>query len=297
MRTDPHTLDQEGPLVTVVTPAYNAGPYIKDTIESVLRQTYRNFELFIVDDGSTDNTADVIRTFSDPRIKYVYQKNSGQSAARNAAIAAARGTYIALLDADDLFYPEKLARQVAYMEAYPDCDFCYCKIYHFMSEAPSVRYYLAMEHPSGYLFDRLLVTNFINPLSVMVRKTVFEKHGAFEPKFPWADEQFLWLKLSYRKVKFGYLDEALGQCRLHQGSFTTRPSYFEQSQEQCLQIFGLMRSWMSEEEIKKYDIARLEEKTRRNIKIGKLIASKGPLGRFMQFLYMLNRRRRLKRVP
>ena len=284
------------PLVSIITPAYNAGPYIKDTIQSVLRQTYRNFEHIIVDDGSTDNTAEVVRAFTDSRIKYLYQKNSGQSTARNAAIAAAKGKYIALLDADDLFYPEKLAEQAAYMEMHPDCGFCYCKIYHFFSEAPAERYYLDMEHPSGYLFDRLLAVNFINPLSVVVRKEVFTKHGAFEPKFRWADEQYLWLKLAYKRVKFCYLDKALGQCRLHRESFTNRPLYFQGSQEQCLEILRLIKGWMSEEEARRYKIEKLEQKTRMRIVIGKIMAGENPFGRLVHSLYLYNRKRKLKKV-
>lgn len=263
---------------------------------SVLQQTYPYFEHIIVDDGSTDGTAKAIRSFRDERIKFLQQENSGQSAARNKAINLARGKYIAFLDADDIWFPEKLERQVAFMEENPDVDFGYCKIYHFQSEKPDTLYLMKMEHPSGYLFSQLLVSNFINPLSVMVKKEVFDKYGAFEPKFPSADEQYLWLKLSYRGVKFGYLDIALGKCRLHATSFTQRPSYYQTSQEQCLQIFGLMRQWMTKEEIEKYNLAMLEKKNRRNISIGKLIAARNPFGRLMHFVYLLNRRRRLHRV-
>ena len=286
----------EEPLVSVVTPAYNAGPYIQDAIQSVLRQTHRNFEHIIVDDGSADNTAEAVRSFTDPRIKYFYQKNSGQSAARNAAIAAAKGKYVALLDADDIFYPEKLEGQVAYMEAHPDCEFCYSKIHHFFHNDPTKKYYFALEHPSGYLFDELLVSNFINPLSAMVRRDVFAKHGAFEPRFRWADEQYLWLKLAYKKVKFCYLDKALGACRLHSESFTNRPFYFQGSQEQCLDILRLMRRWMTEEEARKYNMDKLEKKTRRRILIGKLMASNNLFGRLAHALYLYNRKRRLQAI-
>jgi glycosyltransferase involved in cell wall biosynthesis len=285
-----------GTLVSVITPAYNAGPYIKDTIESVLKQTYPHFEHIIVDDGSTDNTAEIVRSFTDSRVKYVYQKNAGQSTARNTAIAEAKGKYIALLDADDIFYPEKLREQVSYMEAHPDCDFCYCKVHHFFHETPDDRYYLNMEHPSGHVFNRLLVSNFINPLSVMVRKDVFQKHGGYEPRFRWADEQYLWLKFAYEKVKFCHLDKVLGACRLHQESFTNRPFYFQGSQEQCLEILDLMRSRMSEAEAKEYDLDALKKKTQRRIMIGKLMAGKNPFARILHFLYLLNRRRKLKKV-
>jgi len=290
-------IQNEEPLVSVVTPAYNAGAYIKNTIESVLRQTYQNFELLIANYGSTDNTDKVVRAFSDPRIKYLYQdKNNGQSASRNAALAVARGKYIAFLDADDLFYPGKLAEQVSYMEAHPECDFCYCKIYHFFTEDPKTLYHLEMEHPSGRIFERLLVNNFINPLSAMVRKEVFTKYGVFESKFWWADEQYLWLKLSYNKVNFCYLDKVLGQCRLHPNSFTNQPPYFKESQKQCLDILKLMRGWMSEAEIQRYGLEGLEKKIRMRIMLGRLMSGKNPFARILHSLYLLNRKRRLKKI-
>ena len=182
------------------------------------------------------------------------------------------------------------------MESHPDCEFCYCKVHHFYHERPRDRYYFTMDHPSGYLFDKLIVSNFINPLSVMVRREVFERHGAFEPKFRWADEQYLWLKLAYKKVKFCYLDKALGACRLHPESFTNRPFYFQGSQEQCFEILELFRKSMTAEEITRYNMDELEAKTRKRIAIGKLMAGKGPFARFLHFLYILNRRRRLKKV-
>ncbi|RJQ29496.1 glycosyltransferase [Candidatus Parcubacteria bacterium] len=284
------------PLVSIITPAYNAGAYLGDTIRSVLAQTYSSFEHIVVDDGSTDDTAKVVRAISDPRIKYLYQKNSGQSSARNAGIAAAKGKYIAFLDADDLFLPGKLSEQVNYLETNPNCDFCYCKIYHFFHDEPDRLYYLKMEHPSGYLFGRLLMTNFINPLSAVVRRDIFEKHGAFEPSYRWADEQYVWLKLSYRKVRFCYIDKVLAYYRLHRQSFTNRPRYFLESQKECLQILKVVKTWMSEAEVEEYQINKLERKRRIRIVLGMLMASGNLLTRPLLALYLLNRRRKLKYV-
>mgnify|MGYP001576085848 CR=1 FL=1 len=286
----------EKPLVSVITPTYNAGAYLRDTIRSVLGQTYSNLEHIIIDDGSTDDTAEVVRAFSDPRVKYFHQKNSGQSAARNAGIAAAKGEYVALLDADDFFLPDKLSEQVGYLEAHPDCGFCYCKVYHFFHNDPGKTYYFAMENPSGYLFDKLLMSNFINPLSVVIRKDLLEKYGGFEPAYRWIDEQYLWLKLAYRKVKFCYLDKALGYCRLHKESFTNRPQYFQKSQEEYLKILQLIKTWMSETEISTYNLHKLEQKLKVRVALGKLIAGGNVFARLLHALYLLNRRRRLKHI-
>lgn len=104
-------------LVSVVMPAYNTGKYIKDSIESVLVQTYQNWELLIIDDASTDNTADVIASFNDSRIKYFKnEKNLGGALSRNRALREAKGKWIAFLDSDDIWLPEKLERQISFMQ-------------------------------------------------------------------------------------------------------------------------------------------------------------------------------------
>ena len=111
------------PLVSVITAAYNAEAYIAETIQGVLSQTFHDWEYIVVDDGSTDGTARVVQSF--PEITYVYQHNQGVAAARNTALAYASGKYIALLDADDVWLSEKLALQVAAMQAYPGAGLCY----------------------------------------------------------------------------------------------------------------------------------------------------------------------------
>lgn len=113
------------PLVSVVIPAYNAVRFLPDSIPSVLTQTWTDLELIVVDDGSTDGTAACVRTFDDPRIRLVSQANRGLAGARNGGIRAARGRYIAFLDADDLWHPEKLARHVQHLQAQPDVGVSY----------------------------------------------------------------------------------------------------------------------------------------------------------------------------
>jgi glycosyltransferase involved in cell wall biosynthesis len=113
------------PLVSVVIPAFNAARFLTGSIPSVLAQTWNDFELIVVNDGSTDSTADCVRTFADPRIRLVTQANRGLAGARNAGIRAARGTYIAFLDADDLWHPEKLARHVQHLQSRPGVGVSY----------------------------------------------------------------------------------------------------------------------------------------------------------------------------
>ena len=114
--------------ISVVIPAYNHGRFLREAIDSVLAQTYAPLEIIVVDDGSTDDTEQIVRSYGD-RVRYIRQQNAGVGAARNNGIANARGEYVAFLDSDDLWLPEKLAVQVEYMRRHPECAACavpYC---------------------------------------------------------------------------------------------------------------------------------------------------------------------------
>lgn len=108
------------PEASVMIPAYNSAALIGDVIRSVLMQTYPNFEIIVVDDGSTDGSRDVVAAFNDQRIRYHYQENHGVAVARNTGIAHSRGQHIAFLGADDLFLPHKLMQQVPVLESQPE---------------------------------------------------------------------------------------------------------------------------------------------------------------------------------
>lgn len=116
--------DSPAPVVSVITPAYNAARYVEHTLESAVRQTFADFELLLVDDGSTDQTREIAERYArrDPRIVVMCQANRGIASARNAAMARARGRYFALLDSDDLWFPTYLAEQIAILEQRPDID-------------------------------------------------------------------------------------------------------------------------------------------------------------------------------
>jgi glycosyltransferase involved in cell wall biosynthesis len=120
------------PLITVVIGAYNAERYLGEAIESVLAQTYRNLELIVVDDGSTDRTGEIAASYGDP-VRCIRQENGGMAASRNRAIPEARGDYLAFLDADDRFPPEKLEQQLAAFEADAELDVVYGHVTEFLS--------------------------------------------------------------------------------------------------------------------------------------------------------------------
>jgi glycosyltransferase involved in cell wall biosynthesis len=120
------------PLVSVIIGAYNAARYLGEAIDSVLAQTHRNLELIVVDDGSTDGTGEVARSYGAP-VRCIPQENGGMAAARNRAIPEARGSYLSFLDADDRFPPDKLRSQLAVFEAQPELDVVYGHVTEFLS--------------------------------------------------------------------------------------------------------------------------------------------------------------------
>src|SRR3989338_565172 len=241
--------------------------------------------MIIVDDGSTDETRSVISSVGDMRIKYIYQENKGQSWARNTAIAAARGRYIAFLDADDFFLPTKLEEQVRYLEEHPECGLSYCKILHFFEDDAQQLYYFALPHPSGFIFEDLLRTSFINPLTVVLRKSILDAHGSFEPNFRRVDEQYLWLKLAYHTVQFCYLDKPLGLYRVHSESLSNEAVYFIETEQTLLKLFEHMRGWMSVEEVERHGLDAAERRVRKRILFGKLIAGKRIFSRAIRAWY------------
>ena len=118
-------IQEKALLVSVVMPAYNVEKYVEEAVHSILAQTFCDFEFIIVDDGSTDRTHDILRSFSDPRIRLIFnEKNEGNYPARNRGCRLARGKYIAVMDADDVAMPERLEKQVKYMEEHPDVLAC-----------------------------------------------------------------------------------------------------------------------------------------------------------------------------
>lgn len=118
--------------VSVLIPTYNRARFLPDAIGSVLDQTFRDFELIVVDDGSTDGTEELVRRF--PEVRYVRQEHAGISAARNRALAEAGGGLITWLDSDDVWSREKLEKQVAYLDAHPECGLVFCRLHCFLDD-------------------------------------------------------------------------------------------------------------------------------------------------------------------
>lgn len=286
------------PLVSIIMPAYNAARYIKETIESVLTQSYSNWEMIIVDDGSTDNIAEIIKEYSekDARIQYIYQTNKGQSSARNRGIKEAQGKYIAFLDADDLFLPAKLEEQVKFLENNSECGVSYCKIYHFLNDNKQQLFYNPQPNYSGDIFERVLTQNFINPLAVVLRKEVLDKYGAFKEDWRRVDEQYLWVKLSFNKVKFYYLDKVLAYYRVHRQSLSNQAQYLVETSEKYLELIDLVEKWKNDDNFTQKALLPLRKKIKKNLYWGKLMVGGGLVSKILLVLYNLRMRLKVKKI-
>ena len=188
------------PLISVVIPTYNRGWIIAEAIESVLAQDFKNFQLIVVDDGSTDNTREIIR-FYERDIILISQDRQGVSAARNSGIAAAAGRFIAFLDSDDIWQPEKLSVQVEFFNNHPEAFICQTEeiwIKNGLRINPKKRH----KKPSGMIFEPSLSLCLVSPSAVMMRQSLFEIVGLFDERLPACEDYDLWLRVGCRHPVF-----------------------------------------------------------------------------------------------
>jgi glycosyltransferase involved in cell wall biosynthesis len=206
------------PKVTIAIPAYNAELWLRDTLDSALAQTFPAHEIIVVDDGSKDGTEAVTRSFGD-RVRYVRQPNQGVSAARNTAIREATGDWIAFLDSDDLIVPEKLAKQVAVIEANSQLVVVYSAFSYLYSNGTSQR---TPVFPAVDLWPGLRYRTPILPSTAMIRRSALEEVGGFSTEYHYAEDWELWLRLVRRYTKKAFQDvpEALTIYRCWENNAT-----------------------------------------------------------------------------
>jgi glycosyltransferase involved in cell wall biosynthesis len=210
------------PKVSVIIPSYNHGQYISEAIHSVLDQTMQDFEIIVVDDGSTDNTAAVLQTFQD-QIRYVRRRTpSGPGAAKNCGIRLSEADYIATLDADDIWFPQKLDAQVQLMDARPEVGLCFANVYNFDTNSrqtwPQSGFDLLSPH-SGHVLGQLLCQNFIPSQSVMIRRKCLARVGLFDESLRIGEDWHLWLRLA-AAYRVDYLNMPVAGRRLHNANLT-----------------------------------------------------------------------------
>jgi len=192
--------------ISVIIPTYNRENSLERAIESVLTQTYHNFELIIIDDGSTDNTSRIIKKYK-KKIPYFYQLHSGVSSARNLGLEKSEGTWVAFLDSDDYWLPQKLARQMQCLSENPQwlvmqTDEKWIRNGSFVNPMNKHRKY------SGWIFPQCLPLCIVSPSAVIIHQKVFNDVGVFDESLPVCEDYDLWLRIAL-KYEIGLLPEKL----------------------------------------------------------------------------------------
>jgi glycosyltransferase involved in cell wall biosynthesis len=184
------------PTVSVVLPTFNRRGFLQQAVESVLAQTRPADELIVVDDGSTDDTADLLAGYGD-RLMVIRQDNRGVSAARNAGIRRAKGAFVALLDSDDYWLPEKLEAQLSFFERHPDAMLCQTEET-WMRNGKRVNPKNRHRKYSGMIFEKTLPLCLVSPSAVMIRKELFREVGLFDESLPACEDYDMWLRISWK---------------------------------------------------------------------------------------------------
>jgi len=189
-------MNQNIPVISVVIPVYNGAKTIKETIESVLQQTYQNFELIVINDGSQDETLAVINSIQDQRVKVFSYSNAGLSASRNRGFARSCGEFIAFLDADDLWTEDKLADQLAALQQNPQAAVAYSWTDHIDENSKFLRP-ASYSSCNGNVYERLLIGNFlVSGSNTLIRAQALSKVGGFDESLNSAEDWDMWLRLA-----------------------------------------------------------------------------------------------------
>jgi len=200
-------------LVSVVVPVYNGERYLAEALRSILEQEYRHFELIVVDDGSTDGSAEIARSFDG--VRYIYQRNQGISSAWNSGIAASKGEFIAFLAQDDLWTPHKLGVQVHYMLSHPHLQYTIAKMMYFLEPGCPI--------PLGFrkeLLDEDHVACVVE--TMLARKALFDAIGGFDTSLACAQDVDWFARAKDADTPMAVIPEVLLHQRIHDDNFTYR---------------------------------------------------------------------------
>jgi len=199
-------LTKENPIISVIMPVYNSQDTVYHSVKSVLNQTYKNFEFIIVNDGSTDKSEDIILSFQDERIKYFKTKHKGRSSASNYGISKAAGEYVARIDSDDMFFPDKMTKQMKYIELHPETDVIFCWSIFYEDKGP-LRFWRCPESDTKIKY-RLMYLNPINHSSVVCKKSMLLEIHGYDEKLDVNEDYDLWIR-ARKQSKFYCMQEYL----------------------------------------------------------------------------------------
>lgn len=225
--------------VSVIIPTYNCSHYLVNAIDSVLAQSFQDFEILVVDDGSFDETPAVMRRYGPP-LRYIRQANGGVARARNRGIAESRGRYVAFLDADDTWYPYKLERQLAALKAYPGHGVCYSD-YIVVDSALIPITDRHESHLPANLESLLTCGNVVGSIcTVLAERTLFDEVGGFDPELSQCADWDMWVRLALRS-RYLYIDEPLATYRQHATNMSRSVLLLEKDSHRVLQKGFSMR--------------------------------------------------------
>lgn len=251
------------PGVSVVMPAYNAEKYLREAIDSILAQTYTDFELIIVNDGSTDSTKKIIQSYTDSRIRYIEnEQNSGICVTLNKGLDAARGRYIVRMDSDDIAMPERLSTQIAYMDTHPNIGASGCDIEVFGEDINS--YVFEQLHSSDDCVAGLLFNPCVAHPSVIIRKSVLSEHSiVYEDKFRGLEDFKMWWEIA-KYSQLCNLNKTLLKYRFHKGQETRNVKYSTIVSSNCFralryEAFGVSLSNEEKEIVNNYSLGEYQQ--------------------------------------
>lgn len=216
-----NTGDDRMPKVSVIMPAYNAEKYIAEAIDSILNQTFADFEFIIIDDGSKDNTVEIVKSYSDKRIRfYQNEHNMGVAATLNRGIELATGEYIARMDSDDISLPERFEKQIYVLDNDKKIAVCAGNAIVFSKESQYITQLPLKDREIKY--NLFISSPFVHP-SVMIRKSVLDSSNIrYESEFDGREDYRMWMKISLLDYKLLNIDEPVLKYRIHTGQVTQK---------------------------------------------------------------------------
>jgi glycosyltransferase involved in cell wall biosynthesis len=231
--------DGDLPKVSVILPTYNRAHLIGRAIESVLNQTYRDFELLIIDDGSIDDTEKVVKSFTDKRISFIkHERNKGAAAARNTGIHLARGEFIAFQDSDDEWLPEKLERQInKFGEVSADVGVVYCG-YVAVSQQTNREIFRSIPMERGKIYPRILQGCITGTFTPLIKRVCFDKAGFFDEILPTCQDWDMWIRIS-RYYEFDFIPDVLVRIYIHGSQISTDLAAKIKGKEKILEKYRL----------------------------------------------------------
>lgn len=241
-----HIEKNRQPLVSVVLPVYNAEKYLNECIDSILNQTYPNFELIIINDGSSDNSQEIVNSYNDVRIRVLYNPgNRGLVYSLNRGLCEAKGKYIARMDADDISLPDRLLEQVQYMETHPEIDVCGAWLLIFGKYKEKILKYKALDRQ---IKERMIFSShFGHPVVMLRAKTLKLGNYSYDENYLYAEDFDLWCRMMYDNCHFYNIPKVLLRYRVGHVSVSVK---HRQKQEQLAnQIVNRNIEWLYGETI------------------------------------------------